>query len=76
MLGGVFTAMSLPLVGYGLANVFSQIVAIFAAVFTRVPGVGRRVHGSNRSDTNQKRQTPPKHERGSLHHTFLLLQSN
>jgi hypothetical protein len=72
MLGSVFAAMSLALVGYGFANVFSQIVAIFAAILTRVPGVDRRIHRRKRSDTNQKRQTPPKHERGSLHDTFLL----
>ena len=67
MLSGIFAAMSLTFEGYRLANVFSQIVAIFAAIFTRVPGAGRRVHGSKRSDTNQKRQTPPKHQRGLLH---------
>ena len=75
MLGGVLAAMSLTFEGYRLANVFSQIVAIFAAIFTRVPGAGHRVHGSKRSDTNQKRQTPPEHERGSLHDTFLLCSS-
>src|SRR6266566_2700903 len=51
MLGGVLAAMSLTFEGYRLANVFSQIVAILAAIFTRVPGAGRRVHGSKRSDT-------------------------
>lgn len=35
----VFATMSLALVGYGFADVFTQVVALFASVFTVIPGV-------------------------------------
>jgi len=38
LLGRVLANLSLALVRDGLANVFSQIVAIFAAILTVIPG--------------------------------------
>jgi hypothetical protein len=38
MLGRVLATVSLALVGYCFANVFSEIVPIFAAILTVIPG--------------------------------------
>jgi len=38
MLRRVLATVSLALVGYGFANVFAQIVSIFAAILTVIPG--------------------------------------
>ena len=50
----VFATMPLALVGYGFANIFSQVVAIFAAVFTIVPAARDRARGK-RTEANQQR---------------------
>ena len=52
MLCRVFATMSLALVGYGFANVFSQIVAIFTSVFTIVPAARGRTR-AKRTEANQ-----------------------
>ena len=54
LLGRVLANLSLALVRDGLANVFSQIVAIFAAILTVIPGARHWPRGSKRPETNQQ----------------------
>ncbi len=53
VLRSVFATMSLALQRYGLANVFSQIVAIFTSVFTIVLAARDRTRGK-RTEANQQ----------------------